>query len=205
MLGPCSSPLALVSLRAAGRPALAPDTDMVALKNGDRLHGEIKALQFGRLEFKTTTMSTVYVEWEKVVELVPPDFDEVELTNGVRYQGSLEPASAGTLGVALEGRTTPLGLAPVARIRPLESSFWHRIGGGALSVSDYRPSDDDHAAAAVRAVRTVPGRAVRHGNTDPHHRITRHRHQAQADNRGQHEQTGSRSHVQASRQEIGYF
>lgn len=125
---------------AAGRPALAADTDMVVLRNGDRLHGEIKGLQFGQLEFKTTTMSTVYVEWDKVVELVSPNFFEVEITNGARYYGSFQPVSAGTLGVALEGQTTPLDLTLVVRIRPLKSSFWDRIDGSISLGANYTKS-----------------------------------------------------------------
>jgi len=121
--------LLLSCLPAAVRPAMAADTDLVVLRNGDRLHGELKALQYGRLELSTSSMGTVYVEWDKVVEVVSPSFFEVEMMDGMRYYGSFQAGDPGTLAVALEGRTTPLSLALVVRLRPLKSSFWDRIDG----------------------------------------------------------------------------
>lgn len=37
-------------------------TDIVILKNGDRVTGEIKNLEAGLLELKTDTMGTVYIQ-----------------------------------------------------------------------------------------------------------------------------------------------
>ena len=75
--------LVVACLSAAGRPATAADTDVVVLRNGDRLHGEIKGLRFGRLELSTTSMSTIYVEWDKVVGLTSPSFFEIETADGI--------------------------------------------------------------------------------------------------------------------------
>jgi hypothetical protein len=127
---------------AAGRPVLAADTDLVVLRNGDRMHGELKALQYGRLEFSTTSMGTVYVEWDKVVEITSPSFFEVEMMDRSRYYGSFEPGAAGTLAVALEGQTTALNLGLVVRIRPLKSSFWDRIDGSIDLGASYTKSSE---------------------------------------------------------------
>ena len=125
---------------AAGRPAEAADTDVVVLRNGDRMHGEIKGMQYGRLQFSTTTMSTVYVEWDKVAGLVSPSFFEFELMDGARYYGSLEPADAGALGVAFEGQITALDAARVVRIRLIKSSFWDRLDGSISLGASYTKS-----------------------------------------------------------------
>ena len=125
---------------AAGRPVLAADTDVVVLRNGDRMHGEIKGMQYGRLQFSTTTMSTVYVEWDKVAGLVSPSFFEFELMDGSRYYGSLEPADAGALGVAFEGQVTALDVARVVRIRLIKSSFWDRLDGSISLGASYTKS-----------------------------------------------------------------
>ena len=125
---------------AAGRPAAAADTDVVVLKNGDRMHGEIKGMQYGRLQFSTSTMSTVYVEWDKVAGLVSPSFFEFELMDGSRYYGSLEPADAGALGVAFEGQVTALDAARVVRIRLIKSSFWDRLDGSISLGASYTKS-----------------------------------------------------------------
>jgi hypothetical protein len=114
---------------AAGRTVFAADTDLVVLRNGDRLHGEVKKLQYGRLELSTTTMSTIYVEWDKVAELVSPNYFELETADGARHYGSLQQGAAGTLSVALQGMVTPLDVASVVRIQRIKSTFWDRLDG----------------------------------------------------------------------------
>ncbi len=99
-------------------------------------------MQYGRLQFSTTTMSTVYVEWDKVAGLVSPWFFEFQLMNGSRYYGSLEAADAGTLGVALGGQMTSLDVARVVRIQRIKSSFWDRIDGSISLGASYAKSSD---------------------------------------------------------------
>ena len=40
-------------------------TDIVSLKNGDRVTGEIEELQRGKLTVKTDSMGTVSIEWRE--------------------------------------------------------------------------------------------------------------------------------------------
>jgi putative salt-induced outer membrane protein YdiY len=127
---------------AAGRTVFAADTDLVVLRSGDRMHGEIKGLQYGQLQLKTTTMGTVYVEWDKIVELASPNFFEIEITDGARYYGSFQQVSEGTLGIALEGQTTSVDVWLVVRIRPIKSSFWDRIDGSISFGASYTKSSD---------------------------------------------------------------
>jgi hypothetical protein len=99
-------------------------------------------MQYGQLQFSTTTMSTVYVEWDKVAGLVSPSFFEFELMDGSRYYGSLEPADAGTIGVAFEGQITALDVARVVRVRLIKSSFWDRIDGSISLGASYTRSSE---------------------------------------------------------------
>ena len=145
--------LAACMLAAAG-PVMAADTDVVVLKNGDRIHGEIKGMQYGRLELSTTTMSTVYVEWDKVAGLISANFFEFELTDGSRYYGSLEPADSGTLGVALEGQINALDVARVVRIRLIKSSFWNRIDGSISLGANYTRSSEIGQGSLSVSLRT---------------------------------------------------
>ncbi len=62
----------VVCLSLASARADAAYTDTVVLKNGDRIRGEVKSLQQGKLEFKTDTMSTVYIKWDRVAEITAP-------------------------------------------------------------------------------------------------------------------------------------
>ena len=139
------NPLAAVlaaCMLAAAVPATAADTDVVVLKNGDRIHGEIKGMQYSRLQLSTTTMSTVYVEWDKVAGLTSPSYFEFELMDGSRYYGSLEPADAGILGVTLEGQMNALDVAKVVRIRLIKSSFWDRLDGSISLGASYTRSSE---------------------------------------------------------------
>ena len=85
----------------AGQPlAAAEKTDVVFLKNGDRITGEVKALEHGRLTFKTDSMSTIYIEWEDVERLTSTQNLEVELKTSEKFFGTLDPeAAAGKMKV----------------------------------------------------------------------------------------------------------
>src|SRR5262245_48847762 len=69
--------------------AFAARTDVVTLKNGDRLTGEIRQLERGKLTYKTDDLGTVSIEWDKVTSLQSIHLFEVELQTGQKYFGNL--------------------------------------------------------------------------------------------------------------------
>jgi hypothetical protein len=69
----------------------APKTDVVVLLNGDRLTGEIKALEHNRLRFSTDSMGTIYIEWDKIESVQSGQYLLLERTDGKRYYGQLAP------------------------------------------------------------------------------------------------------------------
>src|SRR4026209_2563195 len=72
----------------------ARDDDVVILKNGDRMTGEIKSLQRGELLFKAGYMAeSVRLDWTKVQWLQSKSQFLIYLTNGQRYTGALQVAS----------------------------------------------------------------------------------------------------------------
>ena len=97
---------------------------MVTLVNGDRLAGEVKSLDRGLLNFKTDTMGTVQIEWDKIARIESRLQFEVELASGERHFGSLGPApEAGRLMVSdAEGDTTTLGIADTIRIAQMDTA-----------------------------------------------------------------------------------
>ncbi len=110
-------------------PLLAQKTDLVTLLNGDKITGEIKRMERGRLQYSTDDMGTLNIEWEKIEQLTSTAHFEVELRSGVRYFGAFEPgADPGVVIVALEGRDT-LSIASIVRITPIESSLWEGLEG----------------------------------------------------------------------------
>ena len=88
--------LATMALLACGRPALADKTDIVYLRNGDRLTCEIKNLERGRLQVSTDSMGTVYIEWKDVLRISSPGRFIIELEDGTRVEGSLAADEAGS-------------------------------------------------------------------------------------------------------------
>jgi putative salt-induced outer membrane protein YdiY len=103
------------------------------MANGDRLVGEVKGLRQGTLQFKTDTMGTVSIKWDRVSALTAPGRFEVETTAGTKFYGTIRSGVSGRLGVEVDGQITELDLASVVKIRPLSQSFWERLDG-AISV-----------------------------------------------------------------------
>jgi putative salt-induced outer membrane protein YdiY len=83
--------LLVLVLAAFSTPlAAAPKTDVVVLRNGDRLTGEVKALQYNQLKFSTDSMGTIYIEWDKIASIESSQHLLLERTDGKRYYGQLQ-------------------------------------------------------------------------------------------------------------------
>lgn len=67
----------------------APKTDILILRNGDHVTGEIKGLEHNQLRFSTDHMGTLSVEWDKVAELQSDQYLLLESTDGSRHYGQL--------------------------------------------------------------------------------------------------------------------
>jgi hypothetical protein len=137
--------LALCSahLLHATQVSARPKTDVVTLKNGDHLTGEVKSLEYARLSFKTDTMETVSVKWREVAQVTSEYYFEVGLKNGLKYFGSLgTPPETGMLLVVGAEETVSLILEQVVDIRPIKQRFWKRIDGSlSIGLSFTKASD----------------------------------------------------------------
>jgi hypothetical protein len=120
--------LLLLSILFFTQSAWAEKTDIVYLKNGDRITGEVKSLVRGRLEFSTDHMGTVSIEWEDILQITSKTGHSVELTNGQRFYGALGKAENEEMLVV----STPLGpadvnVSDVFAMYPVEAGFWKRL------------------------------------------------------------------------------
>jgi len=108
----------------------AQRTDVIILNNGDRITGEIKKLERGKLEYRTDDVATIYIDWAKIDYISSIYQFDIELETGVRYIGSIEKAEEkGKLLVVTGDLQFSLNLISVVRIYPLEASFWKRVKG----------------------------------------------------------------------------
>ncbi len=112
-------------------PLLAHDkTDVVILKNGDHVTGEIKSLQRGKLSLSTDSMGTVAIEWEDVARVTSQWDFEVETETGLKTFGSLAPAAEPqTMEIIGESSRNTLNQTSVVRLTQLEAGFWARLEG----------------------------------------------------------------------------
>jgi hypothetical protein len=132
-LGRATWAVALASLLSPllPSPALAaPKTDVVVLKNGDRLTGEVQQLERGRLQLKTDDLGTVEIEWDKITSVTAAAPFDVDDLAGNRYMGSLEPGtSPGQLRIVWTQGASSVDLLSVVWMRRLHRSFWRRLDG----------------------------------------------------------------------------
>jgi hypothetical protein len=114
---------------AAG-PLSAQKVDTVVIRNGDRIVGEIKTLDYGALIYKTDDMGTVTIKWDKIVRIVSPRYFELEDRAGRRFYGSLQPAREdGRMVVVVSSFVDTLDILSVVRMYPIGRSFFQRVDG----------------------------------------------------------------------------
>jgi hypothetical protein len=135
----------------------APKVDVVELRNGTRVVGEVRSMSKSRLELKTDDMGTLQIEWDNIVAITAPEFFEVQdMRGGLRF-GSLRPGKADdTLEVVADYGSDELPLRQVARIQLVKAGFWDKfrgsldVGAGYTSATELLQLDFD---AQVRFTR----------------------------------------------------
>jgi putative salt-induced outer membrane protein YdiY len=109
--------------------------DVVILKNGDRLTGEIKSLQRGELRFKADYMAeAVRLDWTKVERLESKDRYLISLTDGQLFTesfalNSLPEEGPNNFVIGVNASATRVDKMDVIRILPVESKFWQQLEG----------------------------------------------------------------------------
>jgi len=140
---PAAIALALCLLAALTSPAHAAKTDVLVLKNGDRITGEVELLERGRLKFSTDDMGTLEVEWDEVASVTAAASFEIEDLEGGQYFGSLQAApKEGAVAIVDHDGTRVLELLTLARISRLGASFWERLEGAVDVGASYTSSSD---------------------------------------------------------------
>ena len=109
--------------------------DVVVLKNGDRMTGEIKGLQSGELKFKADYMAdSVSLDWSRVDRLESKSTFMIFLVDGKLFTDVLRllPTNANDTTNFVIGSTRQamrVQQQEVIRIIPADSGFWRRLDG----------------------------------------------------------------------------
>jgi putative salt-induced outer membrane protein YdiY len=128
------APLALVVLWTCSSFGKRKD-DVVVMKNGDKFTGEIKALQYGELIFKSSYMKDdVHLDWKEVKTMESQDTFIVGLSDGKRVTGFISKndgkgGNSNELKIIAEGAAVDVPSSDVIAIGQREVSFWNQLTG----------------------------------------------------------------------------
>lgn len=104
---------------------------VVEVATGDRITGDVRRLERGRLDFRTPAApgaqrwaGTISIVWSEVVRLTSTQTLEIELSSGERFTGSISSPAAGQLVVQTSrGPSRPIALKDIVRIIRIEDGF----------------------------------------------------------------------------------
>ncbi len=134
--------MAALVLSLAASPALAQKTDVVTLRNGDEITGEIEELLLGVLRFNTDAAGDINIEWPEITALRSVRLLEMELSSGLRLFGSLEPTEDCRLAIVQAGQRIEIPLTSLVTIAAIETGFWSRIEGLIAFGFDFAKAND---------------------------------------------------------------
>ena len=131
---------------ASAAAVSAPKTDVIVFQNGDRLTGEIKRLEQGKLELKTDNLGTVYIEWDKIATVQTNQYLQVETSGGERYFGRVPQApTRGALALVpgKDAQPQSVVMADVVRAAPIvQGSLAKRLDGYVTVGFNYAKADN---------------------------------------------------------------
>src|SRR5918993_1153976 len=105
-------------------------TDVIVLKNGDRVTGEIMDLEYGLLRLETNDMGTISIEWAAIASIDSQYMFDVQVAGGRRHAGVIATSEDGQeLSIRDESSGRSVPIASVVRIDELETGFWQRVSG----------------------------------------------------------------------------
>jgi len=109
------------------RPAMGAKTDVLFLRNGDRITGEVKGLARGKLDYSTDDAGRLSIEWEKVARITSATSFDVEDSFGKRYFGRLMPSTRDGYVVFENGGADTLSVMSVIGMTPVNAKFVERL------------------------------------------------------------------------------
>ena len=123
-------PIAILAIPAFLAAAGRDKSDIIVLKNGNQVNGEIRKLERGMLTLKTDSMSTLEIKWEDVERISSKFIFTVEDTRGNLYVGTLRAADQPRrVHVIGPKPANDLNHILIVGIRELEGSLWNRFSG----------------------------------------------------------------------------
>jgi hypothetical protein len=142
--------VALIIAGATGTLAKHKD-DVVIMKNGDRITGEIKSLKHGELIFLASYMvDAVRLDWSKVARLESKDSYLISMADGYQFTEQVKVEDSGTENFHMgEGGAVKVSQMNVVRVRilPIETNFWQQLEGSINFGLSFTSGNDQYDAS----------------------------------------------------------
>jgi hypothetical protein len=146
--------LAAAFLLTAGPAQAAKKTDIIVLKNGDRLTGEVVQMRQGKLQVKTDDAGTLSIEWDKVAAITTAAAYDVTLRDRRRLLGRFGPASGSSLQLtASDGTATTLAMDEIVWFASIKAGFLQGLDGSVDLGGSYTKSSGVAEASFAGSVR----------------------------------------------------
>ena len=107
-------------------------TDKILLNNNDWITGEIKKLDYGKVNFKTDAAGTIQIKWDHIFQMKSDKYFEINLGRGEKYFGSIDVTENDEkykLLIITEEDEIELDMNRVVEITPIKNRFFGRIDG----------------------------------------------------------------------------
>ena len=118
-------------------------SDVVTLRRGDLIYGDIISLRYGILTVATDNMGTLSIEWPAVRSISSKFAFAVERRGGKNFYGVIDTTKEGTALVVSTGDSaTTIPIGEVERISQYSPSFWSRINGNLAVGFSYTKSSE---------------------------------------------------------------
>lgn len=118
-------------------------TDIIVLLNGDRITGEIKQLEHGKLRVSTDSLGEVRIEWEDIARIDSNYEFQFERSDGTRITGTIQKSpDQQHITLVNDVQTTSFAHGNVVRISQIDDSFWERLKGSLSFGYTYTKASD---------------------------------------------------------------
>jgi len=110
-------------------PVSAQRTDVVIMRNGNRIIGEVEQMELGLLELSLDdVVGRLRIKWEYVTGLTSDRQLDIELADGSAHFGSLlAPLADGQLRIQTAQGVVDVPMSEVVFIEPIEDTFLTRL------------------------------------------------------------------------------
>ena len=108
----------------------AQKTDIVHMKNGDKITGEIKTLGSGQLRLSTDYAGTIVIEWSEILKLTSDKGHTIEMADGRILYGSLSTSeNPEEITVVTADGEVDIEELQIVTMRPIKAGFWKKVDG----------------------------------------------------------------------------